>query len=340
MSLPLLVPLTGINILLGVALWLLGERGHVRLQSTKKWFRDPHWSPKGRWINALHGYLYMRWQNQYIKHFVIQMGAIAPKPVREYFKDHYHSKVLTHENAVEIIKINENIPLQDLEQVVPYPNARNFLLSAPPEIIVYECGCRNSRENHCETTQVCMWIGQPYIDFILEHNPNSSRRLTQEEALKLLEEEHNRGHVHTAWFKDAMQDRFYCICNCCSCCCAGIEAMRKYGTPFLAASGYLAQINHSLCKICGHCAEVCPFEAVVIGANRVDILAESCMGCAWIHAQNTPFNLYRIRPSASPLMSVPCCQPRRQTSESRFYYQPFSINSVWGPLCLLGKCPD
>ncbi len=274
-----LVMVSGVVVLLGAALWLFGERGRILMQSTKGWFEDDHWGAKGKWINAVHGYIYMRWQNQYIKHFIIQMGAIAPKPVREFFKDHYHSKVLTHENAVEIIQVNENIPQQDLEQVVPYPNARNFLLSAPPEIMVYECGCRNARENHCEPTQVCMWIGQPYIDFILEHNPHSSKRVTREEALKLLEEEHNRGHVHTAWFKDAMQDRFYCICNCCSCCCAGIESMKKFGIQYLAASGYLAQIDQNLCQNCGHCAEVCPFDAVKMGPAQVDILPASCLGC-------------------------------------------------------------
>ncbi len=279
MRFPLLIIFAGGVILSGIALWLFGERGHFRLQSTKNWFGDSQWPDKGNLINAIHGYIYMRWQNQYIKHFVIQMGSIAPKPVREFFKDHYHAKVLTHENAVEIIKVNENITRKDLEQVVPYPNARNFLLSAPPEIMVYECGCRNSRENHCEPTQVCMWIGQPYIDFILEHNPHSSKRITREEALKLLEEEHNRGHVHTAWFKDAMQDRFYCICNCCSCCFAGIESMKKYGVQFLSASGYLAQIDQSLCQKCGHCAEVCPFEAVEMSNAHVDILPESCLGC-------------------------------------------------------------
>jgi hypothetical protein len=38
------------------------------------------------------------------------------------------------------------------------------------------------------------------------------------EALDLLRAEHERGHLHSAWFKDVMLNRFYAICNCCKCC--------------------------------------------------------------------------------------------------------------------------
>jgi ferredoxin len=269
----------GVLVLSVLGLWVFGERGNIVLNSTRKWMMDSHWPKKNQLMDAIHGYIYMRWQNQYIKYLVIQSGKIAPKPVREYFKNHYHAKVLPHEAAREIIEINESISRKDLEQVVPYPNARDFLLKVPQEIMVYECGCRNAREHHCEPTQVCMWIGQPYIDFILEHNPHSARRINREEALKILQKEHERGHVHTAWFKDAMQDRFYCICNCCSCCCAGMEAMRNYGVQFIASSGYVAQLSQQDCTGCGQCVETCPFQAVSLENGQAKINWNQCMGC-------------------------------------------------------------
>ena len=94
-----------------------------------------------------------------------------------------------------------------------------------------------------------MIIGQPYVDFLTEHNPKSARRVSQSEALGILEAEHQRGHVHTAYFKDAMEGRFYAICNCCKCCCGGIEAMMKSGVPMIASSGFVAQIDPDL--MCG-----------------------------------------------------------------------------------------
>ena len=259
--------------------WLFGERWHLRLNSTYRWFSSNHWSVRGRGFRPVHGYIYMRWQNQYIQYVVRGMGKISPPFVRRYFQQHYHAKVLPQAEAEALIQVKEPIQRRDLEQIVPYENARDFLMEVPPEIIVYECGCRNSRAEHCEPTQVCMWIGQPYVDFILEHNPQSARRISRDEALDLLRAEHERGHVHTAWFKDAMQDRFYCICNCCSCCCAGIEAMKKYGTKFIASSGYRAEIDSEACQVCGNCAEICPFDAVhrVNGSYQID--EETCEGC-------------------------------------------------------------
>lgn len=230
------------------------------------------------------------------------MGKIAPQPMREYITNRYHAKVLTNEEANAIINIHESIPLKDLEQIVPYPVARDFMQKAPSDIIVYECGCRNAREEHCEPTQVCMWIGQPYINFILEHNPRSAKRITREDALQLLAEEHNRGHVHAAWFKDAMQERFYCICNCCSCCCAGIESMRKYGVQTMSSSGFLAVIDSTECKMCKTCANICPFHAIEISPDQMNILPDTCMGCG-ICVDQCPNNAIRL--ASAPEKGIP-----------------------------------
>jgi ferredoxin len=129
-----------------------------------------------------------------------------------------------------------------------------------------------------------MVIGQPFVDFMMEHNPQITRRLTQTEALELLQAEHERGHLHSAWFKDAMLDRFYAICNCCKCCCGGIEAMIKYGSPMIASSGYVARVNQPVCGQCGACVEACPFGALSLDA-AVEVNWEKCMGCGVCEGQ-------------------------------------------------------
>jgi ferredoxin len=123
-----------------------------------------------------------------------------------------------------------------------------------------------------------MVIGQPFVDFILEHHPNSSRRLSQNQALQLLRDEHDRGHLHSAWFKDALLDRFYAICNCCKCCCGGIEAMVKYGAPTMVSSGFVARHDQQLCNACQACITACPFNAISINEN-IHISWDKCMGC-------------------------------------------------------------
>ena len=251
-----------------LALWIVGERGRLMRASTWRLIREG-----GR----LHGYVYGRWTRQYIS---LLLNHLPPKPgVGKWFANHYHGKVLTHEHAEAILLSKKDIPLQDLEQIIPYPTARNLVLKGPPEVAAYECVCRHARKERCQPTQVCMVVGQPFVDFIVDHHPQTSRRLTQAEALELLEAEHQRGHVHSAWFKDAMLNRFYAICNCCKCCCGGIQSMTQLGMPLMLSSGYVAEINQELCNRCLVCAEACPFNALSMNGGGLERNWEKCMGC-------------------------------------------------------------
>ncbi|MGD8858217.1 MAG: 4Fe-4S binding protein, partial [Chloroflexota bacterium] len=110
------------------------------------------------------------------------------------------------------------------------------------------------------------------------HHPGRSRRIDQEEAATILREEHDRGHVHHAFFKDAMLGRYYAICNCCSCCCGAIQMWRGT-TPMLASSGYVAQVDVDLCMGCGDCVETCQFGALSLVEEVATVDYELCMGC-------------------------------------------------------------
>jgi heterodisulfide reductase subunit A-like polyferredoxin len=80
------------------------------------------------------------------------------------------------------------------------------------------------------------------------------------------------------YYKDAMLNRFYAICNCCSCCCGAMQA-HQHGTPMLASSGYVAQVDGDLCAGCGSCAEVCQFAAISVNDGFAHVEASACMGC-------------------------------------------------------------
>jgi len=266
-----------------IALWLLGERGRLLRTSTWKMMCE---AGLRRLFNlkALHGYVYGRWTKQYINLLINHiLPRLGPRG-KSWLANRYHGKVLTHEQAKNIVTINKEIPLKDLEQIIPYPVARNLVLKGPPDVAVIQCACRRARDNPCEPIQVCMVVGQPFVDFCLEHHPQTSRRLSQAEALELLEAEHERGHVHSAWFKDACLDRFYSICNCCKCCCGGIEAMVKYGVPQVASSGYVAQVDNSVCTACKICEDACPFGAIEVNDTAV-INWDACMGCGVCEGQ-------------------------------------------------------
>lgn len=267
--------LVGLFVVALVVLWLFGERWCPLRSSTWKLVRE---GGLRRLLNlsSLHAYTYLRWTNQYIK-LLFSLPSPGPRSGK-WLADHYHGKILTPELAQALLTHDHDISLHDLEQIIPYPVARDLVLKGPPDVAIYECACRHAQPNPCKPTQVCMVVGQPFVDFILEHNPQSSRRLTQAEALDLLEVEHERGHVHSAWFKDAMLDRFYAICNCCKCCCGGIQLMTKHGIPMMASSGYVAQVDETLCSACKTCEDICPFEAIPVDATAV-VKWEACMGC-------------------------------------------------------------
>ena len=268
----------GILLAVAVALLLFGERGRPMRHSTWVMIREGGFRRSLNVGNLLHGYFHGRWTNQYHKLLHSQIfPRLGPKGKR-WLSDRIHLKVLTQDQAEAIINCDHHIPLQDLDQIIPYPMARDFLLKGPPDVAAYECPCRHTRAKHCEPTQVHLIVGKTFVDFMLEHNPRSTRRITQAEALEILRAEHERGHLHSAFFAHHFHDRFFSICNCCKCCCQGIEGMMKHGIPMFASSGYVADVDGTLCTACGVCKDACPFEAMQVG-NIAAVNREVCMGC-------------------------------------------------------------
>jgi Pyruvate/2-oxoacid:ferredoxin oxidoreductase delta subunit len=288
------------------ALWLVGERGRLILPSTRNAIRGRAAASNGParpggWFTALHGYIYGRFLYQYIRfakrHLFRWLGTHERG---QWWADHYHGKVLPPELACAIITLDHDIPRTDLDQVIPYPTARDILLKGPPNVVLMECPCRLAQEEHCSPTEVCMVVGGG--DFVLDHHPTRTRRITQEEALTVLQAEHDRGHVHTAYFKDACDNKFYAICNCCSCCCGGLQAMVQHGVPMVTASGFVAEVDEGACIACGTCEELCPFEAVHVN-GRSEVVFEKCMGCGVCegHCDTGAITLVRDKRKGIPL---------------------------------------
>ena len=270
--------------------------------STRSFLRESRHVPGFRLFDVLHGYFYLRFPFLYIsmatgehplarrlrpllnlldKLFTPRQAvASADLPGHKVtFADGYHGKVIPLGGAKELITIGQDLRLSVPEQVIPYITARDLILQNPDFIVALDCPCRLARPNPCKPLDVCLIVGEPFANFTLEHNPQHSRRITREEAVKILEEEDARGHVHHAFFKEAVLGRFYAICNCCDCCCGAMQAQRN-GVPMLASSGYTAHVNEDLCQACGNCREYCQFHALSAGEmGQTVVNGEKCMGC-------------------------------------------------------------
>jgi len=268
----------------------------IILLSTRAFVREARQARNFSLFNLLHGYVYGRWT-----YFYIAMGlgthplAKRLSPVLNWIgklivsnapgegqapiglEDTYHGKVLPLETARQLVSVKEDICLGDLEKVIPYALARDIVLKNPDHIAVIDCPCRAAREHPCLPMDVCLIVGEPFASFAVEHQPRRARWISSEEAQAIIKAEDARGHVHHAFFKDAMLGRFYAICNCCTCCCGAMQAQRG-GTPMLASSGYVAQVDEDQCQECGVCSQACPFEAIQMDGRPVVDL-DRCMGC-------------------------------------------------------------
>jgi Fe-S-cluster-containing hydrogenase component 2 len=246
----------------------------------------------------LHGYVYGRWPYLYIgvatgEHPLSRiLGPMARWLLNVFgtdagedgsdsgagFADTYHGKAVPLAQATQLVTVQEDLRLTDLEQVIPYRRARDIVLKNPDHIVALDCPCRVSRPEPCEPVDVCLIIGEPFASFVADHHPGRSRWIEPQEAVEVLQAEDERGHVHHAFFKDAMLERFYAICNCCSCCCGAMQAHR-IGVPMLATSGYVCRVQSELCVLCGVCADTCPFGALSLQDGIAVVDEEECMGC-------------------------------------------------------------
>jgi len=196
----------------------------------------------------------------------------------------YHGKVLKLQDALKLVTQKEYLKLSPPERVMPFKVARDVILKANDTISVGTCFCRASVEKPClpPPQEVCMFVGDPFASFIAGAHPKF-RKVSQDEAVKILEFAHQKGFVHTAYFKKEAGNRFVAICNCCGCCCNGIRMWNILGgtVPIMAASGYVAEVNDD-CNACAACADkTCNFNAISMDekAQKAAIDLAKCMGC-------------------------------------------------------------
>ena len=268
--------------------------------STRSFFAEWKSSAGLSLFDLMHGYVYLRWPYFYIanalgRHPLSRVmaavyavvtrlvhwrgtkpgsGSGGPSPLA----NGYHGKVVPLEGARKLVNVKHDLTVRNLEQVLPYPVAKDIVLRHPDHLAVLQCPCRSAREHPCRPLDVCLIVGEPFAGFVLEHHPKKSRRIDADEAVAILEAEDRRGHVHHAFFKDAMLGRFYAICNCCRCCCGAMQAHR-HGIPMLASSGFVAEVDRLRCVACGSCAKFCQFEAVRYVDGRKIVDEARCLGC-------------------------------------------------------------
>lgn len=273
--------------------------------------------------DALAGYLYLKYIYQFGYRLLKAMGRDVKEPdyqpvddstaeMIQLFVDQVcerslsketsimHSKIVLPEDALKLVRQTDNMHLVPSERVMPFKLTREILFESPQEIAIGRCMCRGVAANPCvppSEQDLCMWIGEPNVSFLVSQNPYF-RKVTPAEAVKILEDAHKAGFIHCAYFEKPASDRFNCICNCCTCCCMSTTNWHLFGSndnPFLAPSGYAPEVSDS-CNGCGDCVQACFFNALSVDENTKKAVVDlkKCMGCT-LCEDRCPLNAIKMR---------------------------------------------
>jgi len=259
--------------------------------------------------DALAGYIYMKYPYYFTYTILKTAGVAVKKPafqkvsrdiaemmqmlvdqiiLRGATRDTsiFHGKVIRPEEAVRLVSQKEDMHLVPSERVIPFKLTREILFENPNTFALGRCMCRAVGVNPClppSEQYTCLFIGEPNVSFLVSQN-QYFRRVTQKEALKVLEDCHKAGFVHFAYFEKPASDRLNAICNCCGCCCIGMQMWKSMyphnDNPFLAPSGYVPEVS-DLCNGCGECIKFCGFQAISVDekTQKAVIDMDKCMGC-------------------------------------------------------------
>jgi Pyruvate/2-oxoacid:ferredoxin oxidoreductase delta subunit len=148
-------------------------------------------------------------------------------------------------------------------------------------IAVGRCYCRQGallrgEDTHGMPMDSCVFFGdiaQFGIDCL------GAKQVTQEQALKLLDEWEEAGLVHMT--QNVTEDITY-LCNCDRWHCYALKITLKQPNPSkMMNSGFEPRFDPDLCTACETCIDRCPLEALIMGdADVPEVDLGRCVGCA------------------------------------------------------------
>ncbi len=161
-------------------------------------------------------------------------------------------------------------------EVFPYEKVSKFIEEAE-DISLSVCYCRHEKDllgKSCgKAKDVCLQFG-PFARFVVERD--FGRKITKEEAYKVLDKAEEEGLVHLS---DNSQKHVNFICNCCGCCCGILGGITRLNKPHsVATSHFIVEIDTDTCSACGACVDRCHFGALTVN-ETAELDPDKCLGC-------------------------------------------------------------
>lgn len=164
---------------------------------------------------------------------------------------------------------------------------------------VSQCYCRIKNahlEKACDApVDICLTLNYTAAALIRHGH---ARRIGIHEAMDIVETA--KGH-HLVQFGENVRRKVNFICNCCKCCCEGMQAAQRFAMSHpVQSTNFLPSVDTQTCNGCGQCKTVCPVAAVTLsGADKKQRQAcfdtHICLGCG-VCARTCPSGAIALQP--------------------------------------------
>lgn len=171
---------------------------------------------------------------------------------------------------VRVVPIN--VSLDAASQILASDDVSKLIDNAR-NISVTKCSCRAINGACVSPLEVCIQLDRA-ADYAIERG--TGRKLSREEALRMLEMCEEQGLVHVAENKRGVGN---VICNCCRDCCLNWPAPKTGIGKFVSPSRFRALVDSDECTGCEACIDRCFFDALQMVDGNAAVEQEKCVGC-------------------------------------------------------------
>jgi Pyruvate/2-oxoacid:ferredoxin oxidoreductase delta subunit len=220
-------------------------------------------------------------------------------------KDFAHALFARGRTQLGRIFVNETQVGEAHRSQIPAHDSAAQVIRSASHIGLSRCYCRHKMEHvglACDAPQrICLTLNITAASLVRHGH---AQAIDVDQALDVL---HQAREHNLVQFGENVRRQVNFICNCCKCCCEGLQAAQRFAmhSPVLTTN-FTAAVNSEQCRNCGQCAAVCPVEAIGSsgpGKNgHAQVTQDLCLGCG-VCAKACPDDAIRLVPRAQRVVT-------------------------------------